>query len=90
MSIRECRPLRITAKGYLRTASIIDRKCFVMAKSNKKPPADKPVNDEKEKAEQAHRDAEKDIENDPEMDMDEEPGDDLDEGELANLDNSND
>jgi hypothetical protein len=61
-----------------------------MAKSTKKPPADKHAPDEKEKAREAYLDAENDIENDPEMDMDEEPGDDLDEGELANLDNSND
>ncbi|HVW59212.1 MAG TPA: hypothetical protein VHC48_04225 [Puia sp.] len=61
-----------------------------MAKSIKKAPADKPVTDEKEKALEAYRDAEKDIENDPDMDLDSAPGDDLDEGELANLDNSND
>lgn len=61
-----------------------------MAKHIKKQGKDRPESNDKEKALEAHRDAEKDMEKDPEMDMDEERGDDLDEGELARLDNSND
>ena len=61
-----------------------------MAKSIKNKPADKPLSDEEAKVQQAHRDADEDIQHDPEMDMDPEEGDDLDEGELARLDNSND
>lgn len=41
--------------------------------------------DDNEKVEEAHKQAEKDIEMDPDINSKPEPGDDLDEGELARL-----